>query len=176
MTYDVIIVLGAAVLDGYQPSPSLHRRVLHSIKLFKERASDIILMTGGIGKFPPAEAVVMKSLAVQYGIPQENILIENKSKTTFESMKNCVEIMESRGWKTAIIVTDSFHICRSVYTLRSFGFDASGSSPTENKQNTKIWKWIYYYIREFFAFPYYICLVSLNKLKIRYQRNQISDG
>ena len=165
MKSDVIIVFGAAVWDCHRPSPSLRRRVLHSVELFNKKLSETILMTGGIGKFPPAEAILMRDLAIQHGVPSSNIVIESVSTSTFESISRCAEIMRRRGWNKAIVVTDSFHLLRSVYTLRSFGINASGSSPTRGKEETPRWKWICYSLREFIALPYYFLLIFLKKLR-----------
>ena len=61
--FHVIVVLGAAVWEGGQPSPALKRRLLHGVKLWKEGNAKYIIVSGGIGKHPPSEAAVMKKLA-----------------------------------------------------------------------------------------------------------------
>ena len=109
--FDVIIVMGAAVWEGHRPSPALRRRLLHGVSLWKQGAADYLLVTGGLGKYPPAEARVMKTLATEEGVPPEKILSEDQSTSTFESGIHCAKIMQVRGWSTAVIVTDDI-TCR----------------------------------------------------------------
>jgi vancomycin permeability regulator SanA len=167
---DVIIVLGAAVWAGGKPSPSLQRRILHAVRLFQENRAGKLLLTGGVGKHPPAEAVVMRSIALHEGVPEEGIVVEVESKTTFESMLNCIDIMSASGWHRAIIVTDTFHIPRSVFIFRAFNINAWGSAAIEGRAATPQWKWAYYWMRELAALPWYACLVIARKIRQRYLR------
>ena len=83
---DAIVVLGAAVWKRGEPSPALRRRVLHAVDLMREGRSHAMLVTGGLGKYPPTEAEVMKEIAVVGGgIPPESIIMENKATSTFQS-------------------------------------------------------------------------------------------
>src|SRR5882724_3797868 len=68
VTYDVIVVLGAAVWPGGQPSPTLQRRVMHAVDLMQQGYAVYLLVTGGMGHYPPTEAEVMQRLAVAHGI------------------------------------------------------------------------------------------------------------
>jgi len=74
---DVIIVLGAAVWAGGVPSPALRRRALHAVELFQQGLSDVLIVSGGIGKNPPSEARIMRRLAVQQGISEKKLLWKN---------------------------------------------------------------------------------------------------
>ena len=58
VTYDVIVVLGAAVWPGGQPSPALQRRVMHAVDLMQRGYAAYLLVTGGMGQYPPTEASV----------------------------------------------------------------------------------------------------------------------
>jgi len=89
--------------------------------LFRSQRAKIIVMSGGVGKYPPAEALVMKELALSLGVPSDNILIESQSINTFQSIINCLELMDSNKWTSAIIVTDSYHLLRSVFLLKALG-------------------------------------------------------
>ena len=76
VTYDAIVVLGAAVWPGGQPSPALQRRVMHAVDLLQQGYAAYLLVTGGVGKYPPTEAEVMQRLAVAHGIPRRCVLRE----------------------------------------------------------------------------------------------------
>src|SRR5436190_16587366 len=88
-TYDVIVVLGAAVWPDEQPSPALRRRVLHAVDLLQRGYASHLLVTGGVGKHPPAEAEVMQCLAVAHGIPHASIVLEDQATSPFESACRC---------------------------------------------------------------------------------------
>ena len=67
--FDVIVVMGAAVWPSGVPSPALKRRLDHGVFLWQKRYSENLLLTGGTGRFPPAEALVMRRLALAAGVP-----------------------------------------------------------------------------------------------------------
>src|SRR5919202_4116394 len=85
LSYDVIVVLGAAVWPGGQPSPALRRRVLHAVDLLQRGHALHLLVTGGVGKYAPAEAEVMQRVAVAHGVPPPRVLCEDQATSTFES-------------------------------------------------------------------------------------------
>lgn len=161
---DVIVVLGAAVWPGGEPSPSLARRVRHAVDLFNVGVSSHILMTGGEGHHLPAEAVVMKQLALQAGVPESALVTEERSTSTFESAVKCLDIMRVSGWKSAIVVTDSYHLLRCVLLFRAFGVRASGSAATADRAATPLRRWIYYFLRECLGLPWYVLLILYSRL------------
>ncbi len=162
--YDVVIVLGAAVLKNRRPSMALRRRLLHGVELVKEGIADYLLVTGGLGKYPPTEASVMKDLATEQGISSEIIITEKKGTTTFKNVTECVRIMQERNWSNALVVSDSYHLFRALFLFRCFGIKASASAAPGGKQATSSWKWRYFHMRELIALPWYIILVLSEKL------------
>jgi predicted nucleic acid-binding protein len=105
---DVIVVLGAAVRAGGRPSPALRRRVLHAIRLFQKGFSEKLLFTGGIGRYPPSEAQVMRRMAEENGIPDDRIVLEETAGSTLDSAFACTRIIREKGWSTAFVVSDRF--------------------------------------------------------------------
>ena len=152
---DVIVVLGAAVWPGGQPSPALRRRVLHAVDLLQHGYATHLLVSGGVGKYPPAEAEVMQRLAVAHGIPHANIVLEDQATSTFESALRCRDILWQRGWSRVLIVTDRFHLARALLAFRSFGVHAVGSA-APGKPARRLWKRSYYYLREGLALAWYL--------------------
>ena len=60
------------------PSPALQRRILHAVDLLQRGYAAYLLATGGVGRYPPAEAAVMQRLAVAQGIPSQHVLCEDR--------------------------------------------------------------------------------------------------
>ncbi|MFC1515744.1 YdcF family protein [Thermodesulfobacteriota bacterium] len=162
-SYDVIIVLGAAVWRGGRPSPALQRRVSHAASLMRKDKAGYLLLTGGFGKYPPTEARVMKDLAVNQGVPPDKIVLEEKGVNTFKSVVYCVQIMAGRNWTKAIIVSDPYHLYRCLFLFRRMGVKAIGSGAPGGRQANPLWKWVYYYVRESIAFIWYLVRILILK-------------
>ena len=116
-----IVVLGAAQYDG-KPSPVLRARLDHGIDLWNHGMGKVLVLTGGKGAGDTtSEADVGRSYARKHGVPDTAILLENKGRTTRESMLGVAALLESRGIKTAILVSDPFHMLRLSIIGRRFG-------------------------------------------------------
>ncbi|MEC7762387.1 MAG: YdcF family protein [Pseudomonadota bacterium] len=118
--------MGAAVWPGGVPSPALRRRAERAGRLFHAGRVDRIIVTGGIGDVPPAEADVAADVLHAMGISETAILRDTRSTTTFENLIEARRLL-AQG-ETVIIVSDAFHLPRSVLTARRFGLAASGES------------------------------------------------
>jgi len=162
--YDVIIVLGSALLKGGKAGPALRRRVLHGVKLLKKNIANFLLLTGGLGKYPPTEARVMKDLAIKAGGAIEKIILEERATSTFANAIYCSHIMREKNWTTAIVVSDSYHLLRTMIVFRSFGIRATGSATPGAKNNYPHRKWLYFHIREFVAILWYFVLIAAVKI------------
>ena len=102
---DVIVIL-----SGYDMS----KRVDHGIKLYDDGYSNMLLMAGGPQcSWNTSCPEIMKEQAVNHGVPQEAILTEPNSTTTYENAKYTLKILEAEGFKSAIIVTSALHSNRS---------------------------------------------------------------
>jgi uncharacterized SAM-binding protein YcdF (DUF218 family) len=163
-TAEVIIVLGARVFESGVPSPTLERRVLHAVNIYRKWPSKFLLFTGGVGRHPPSESAVMKKLARSKGVPANRIMMEDSASSTMQNAAGCARIMQQYGWSRAIIVTDRYHLKRSLLAFRHFGISAVGS-PTRGK-NDDYWRprWWYFFTRELFALGWYWIKVKSSRL------------
>ena len=127
---DVIIVLGAAVWPN-GPSPALQARLTHAFELYQEGYADHIILTGGLGTYPPTEAEAMEIAMVNLGLQREVMHLEEKATNTIENIKFSKEIMDNHSWQSAIIVSDFFHIKRALLIAKDFGINAYGA-PAKN--------------------------------------------
>ena len=126
---DVAIVLGAATSDG-EVSPVYRERVNHGIWLYENGYVDYLILTGGIGKGNEmSDANAAKQYAIEKGVPEQVILIEEKSKITEENLEHAKAIMDKYSMDTAIIVSDPLHMKRAMLMASDHGIDAC-SSPT----------------------------------------------
>jgi uncharacterized SAM-binding protein YcdF (DUF218 family) len=117
-----IVVLGAAQYDG-RPSPVLKARLDHAMDLWDRRFARLLILTGGRGAGDTtSEAAVGRAYAKRHGVPEDLIVLEAQGRTTRESMKGVARILGDRGLKTAILVSDPFHMLRLWILGRRFGF------------------------------------------------------
>ena len=152
---DVIIILGCAVWPGERPSPSLEARVQHGIVLYQRGMADYIVLSGAVGRYPPAEAEVMRRLAVAQGVPEQSLILDTESRSTIESIQRASSTMQEHDCNTAIIVSDPFHIYRALMMARDEGIRAWGS-PALNSPTYTIPRLRYYYtLREVLAITWY---------------------
>jgi uncharacterized SAM-binding protein YcdF (DUF218 family) len=124
---DVILILGAAVWEN-GPSPALMARINHAADLFRKGYAKHLILSGGLGTYPPTEAEMMKRKLLELKIDANALFLEDRSTSTEENIYFSKQIMERNGWKSAIIVTDTFHMKRALLLARDAGIEAFGSS------------------------------------------------
>lgn len=128
---DVAIVLGAAVWME-EPSPVFKERIDHGIWLYNEGYVKHLIFTGGkYDEDTPSESSVAKRYAIEHGVKEKDIFIEEISKATEQNIQYAKEIMEKEGFETSLIVSDPLHMSRSMTIAKFSGVDAH-SSPTPN--------------------------------------------
>ena len=128
---DVIIILGAAVWPT-GPSPALQARVYQGATIYKEGLAKNIILTGGMGAYPPTEAEAMFEAITTLGIPETALFLEDQATNTRENLILSKKIMDQQGWTSAIIVSDTFHLKRALmlaedYSIQSYGAPAKNS-------------------------------------------------
>ena len=127
---DTLIVLGCR-LYGDVPSLLLKYRLDKALELYEAGMAGEIIVSGAMGEGETVtEAYAMKQYLVQRGIAAELIHMEDRSHSTYENLKYSQEIMQSKGLETAIIVSNDFHIFRSLILARKLGIEAQGG-PSE---------------------------------------------
>lgn len=164
-----LVVLGAAVWDRERPSPTLRRRTAHAAELYRSGRADLIIGSGGLGRFPPTEAEMIGRLLAEAGVPQTVFLREDSSHTTLENILFSARLLRARGIDRVVVVSDKYHLPRAVMCFRALGFAATGSGPDRADSGTPLRKWIYSYLRECLALPWYV--TKLPGLRQRFARS-----
>ncbi|WP_420413136.1 YdcF family protein [Roseibium sp.] len=154
--FDAMVILGAAVWEGGRPSPSLLRRINHAAELYYKGVAPLIIGSGGLGKHAPSEADVMARELITLGVPASAILPENRSHTTLENSVLSARILRQQKAHKVLVVSDRYHLPRALLCFRSLGFAAIGSGPDKTNVKTPRHKWLYSYLREFAAYPWYV--------------------
>lgn len=131
------IVLGASINRDGTPSDALRDRLEEGIALYGAKTVDHVFVTGDDGEYHADEIDVMKPFLLQHGIPEEKLAIDGKGFRTYESCKHAAEA----GIKTAIVVTQRFHMGRALYLCNRMGIDATGvtSDLSSYEKNALFW-------------------------------------
>ncbi len=118
---DYVIVLGAQVKeDG--PSRVLRFRIERAAEFLKLHPAVRVIVSGGKGKDEPdSEASVMKQYLIQYGISEERIIMEDRSKNTEENFLFSSEFFDKEHDQIAVI-TSNFHVYRSISLTKKLGY------------------------------------------------------
>ena len=150
---DYVIILGCRINKDGSLTPLLKARVDKAIKfakIQKEKNGKSLkfIPSGGKGTdeiMPEADA--MKNYLIEQSINENNIIVENKSRNTFENMKYSKNIILNDKENAKIsFVTTNYHVFRSGVIANECGIDCEGMGSKT--------KWYFYtnaLIREFIA-------------------------
>ncbi len=122
--YDCILVLGAGVREDGTASPMLSDRVSVACDLYTagDTAGVPLLMSGDhTGDYN--EVAVMKTLAIEAGVPSEDIFLDHEGYSTYESLRRAKEVF---GAKKVVIVSQGYHLYRALFIARELGLEAIG--------------------------------------------------
>ncbi len=104
---DAIIVLGGEVLG---------ERTRKGAELYhKGIAPNMIISDGTDLSWRLKTGEEMMALAKHLGIPDESIHWENRSRSTYENALYSKEVMEEKGWRSAVVVTTEWHSRRASF-------------------------------------------------------------
>lgn len=117
---DSIIVLGSGLIGDKVP-PLLAQRLTKGKTIYDQfQGRPKLIVSGGQGADElTSEAAAMANYLIEQGLPEEVILIENRSRTTFENLTFSKAILEKEGLgKHVLVVTNSFHALRAGVFMR----------------------------------------------------------
>ena len=120
-----VIVLGCGI-DGEQVSPKLARRLDKAAEYFAEHPDKPVIVSGGQGAQEDIpESTAMKRYLVSKGVPDDMIIEESNSTSTFENFEFSKDIADTLpGGDRIVFVTSRFHIYRASRYAAGAGFEA----------------------------------------------------
>lgn len=135
---DAAVVLGAAVW-GKDVSPVFRERINHAISLYHSGKVRQLIFTGGQGNpGEQTEAAAARDYAIYSGVSAGDILLEEKSHTTYENILYAREVAKAHGVTKVLIVSDPLHMKRALTMATDVGFDAYPSpTPTTRFESAR---------------------------------------
>jgi vancomycin permeability regulator SanA len=132
---DVIVVLGAAQLDG-RPGEVLQARLDEAKRIYDlGLAPRIITVGAGAPGDRTTEAASGKYWLTTNGVKSKNVTALEVGRDTWVSTENYVKFMKLKKMKDVIIVTDPFHCRRAMTMANDLGVVAT-CSPVQTGPNS----------------------------------------
>ncbi len=117
------IVLGARIHDDGTPFPMLTDRLETGIALYEAGKVDKLLLSGDHGQKEYDEVGAMLDYVLARGLPEEDVFTDHAGFDTYDTMYRARDVFQV---KSALVVTQGYHLSRAVYIARALGLDAVG--------------------------------------------------
>ena len=121
----VAIVFGARVYPNGRLSAMLQDRMETAVQLYQAGKVQKLLLSGDNRFEDYNEPGQMKVYAVSRGVPAEAIQLDYAGRRTYDTCYRAGAIFQL---KSAILVTQAFHLPRALFTCRNLGLAAVGVS------------------------------------------------
>lgn len=131
--YDYGILLTGVTLNDFEPADRVYfsrgaDRVMHTVDLYKRGILKRVLISGGTGRLITngrPEADDLFKVMTMMGVPEEDMVIENESRNTYESAQRVKELVVSQSDLKLMLITSSFHMRRSRACFSKAGVDVT---------------------------------------------------
>lgn len=168
---DFVIIHGASLLHGTEVTPLLAARIDKAIEVYKRSGpgTKLIASGGQGGDEKVSEASAMKVYMLTQGIPEEDIIMEDQSKNTWQNLRNSKAIIDqlTNGAASAnavagtvvsaevkhkskapriIFVTNNYHVFRTGFYAHKQHIKAIGVGC-----RTALYYWPNAFVREYIA-------------------------
>ena len=151
---DAIVVFGAAEYVG-RPSPVYRARLDHAYELFEQGMAPLIITTGGSGKDPKfSEGQVGRDYLSKLGVPDVNLIAETQADDTEQSARRVAVILEANELKSALLVSDAYHLYRAKRMMEQQGIQVF-TSPRPDSIPKTVWGRWESALREAFSYAAY---------------------
>ena len=118
-----VIVLGCGI-RGERVSVGLAKRLNKAYEYHLQNPDAVIIVSGGQGPQEDiSEALAMKRYLVSKGVPEDRIIMEDKSTSTITNFKYSHEIMKEKGLPddSVVFVTNGYHVYRGASYAKAEG-------------------------------------------------------
>ena len=125
---DVIVLLGGGINDEVPdltgkgaPTDEMLGRVVTAVRAQRELKVPIIVSGGTVFAGMSAEAPVVRRFLIDLGVPEQQILVEIKSRDTMENARYCRQMADQYGFRRPLLVTTAYHMRRSLMAFKRAG-------------------------------------------------------
>jgi uncharacterized SAM-binding protein YcdF (DUF218 family) len=123
---DAIVVMGAAEFNGV-PSKVFAARIRSAEALYRQHVAPLVITVGGHetgDRF--SEAEVGRDVLLRDGIGSADVDASDTGDDTYDSLSAILPLIVRDHLTSVTVVSDGFHLYRSMSILRGFGLRAYG--------------------------------------------------
>ena len=136
--YDYCLVLGCSVPE------IMDERIKEAVRLKKDEKVGTLVLSGGVGFLSKYrkynEAMYMHNYAINNGVSDSDIIVEDASRDTFENARNSLQIIDDPKDRNSgiVIVTSDFHRKRAEGIIRNMTSNLVCSHGVINEEYDRI--------------------------------------
>ena len=121
----IVVLCGGCRFSG-QLSESTRARVEHGVRLFERGLAPRIVLSGGRwAPHRPACAPRMQALALSLGVPEDALVVEDRSTRTAENAREVARLLRAAGDNAILLVTGPLHMRRAKLCFEKLGIEVS---------------------------------------------------
>jgi len=91
-------------------------RCLFAVKVYRSEKQCPVLVSGGkadVERPGPTLARAMATFLVEHGVAEQDLMIEERSRSTYENAVEAARLLHKRGIDKVLLVTDAIHLWRA---------------------------------------------------------------
>jgi len=120
---DVAVVLGARTYADGTASQALHDRVRTAVELYQQGLVTQLIFSGGPGDGSISEPQAMRQIAIDRGIPENAISLDERGLNTQATVKNTVGAFQEMNVHRVLVVSHAYHLPRVKLAYQRAGWD-----------------------------------------------------
>ena len=110
---DAIVVLAGGVGESGRAGGGAQERLKQAIDLYRAGYAPFLVLSSGF-VYSFHEAQVMRTLAIDQGIPSAAIALDERATNTYENVRYVDEILRDHRWRRILLVSSPYHMRRAV--------------------------------------------------------------
>lgn len=119
------VIADLGMVFGAANETDLLRRARHGAELYRSGYIAKLMVTGGgvLAEHDP-ESKRMAAIAREHGVPDDDLIVEDRSSNTFENAQFSAAILQERGLldkiSSIILISSEWHMRRVLWTARRY--------------------------------------------------------
>lgn len=130
------IVLGSLVFNENKVSGTVRHRCDKAIELYQAGKVKRLLVSGDHGTKAYDEVNAMKNYLVKMGVPEKDIFMDHAGFNTYDTMVRAKKVFQVDD---AIVVSQDFHLARSLYIAQHAGLNAQAIAAKDSQHLNLKW-------------------------------------
>ena len=110
---DAIVVFAGGVGESGKAGGGAQERLARAVELYRAKYAPVLILSSGY-VYSFHEADVMRAMAIDQGVPDSAIMLEQHATNTFQNVKYVDEILRDRRWTRILLVSSPYHMRRAV--------------------------------------------------------------